>query len=229
MERAAIHENLVQKFGEAVLGLEAEGFDRHCDVAPEKIAEVARYLRDEPDLAFDTLMCLSGLDWDGYDEAGKGKSVAILGYNIDGTPETSDRVAEGDFGVVYSLYSHLRDHKFSLRVRVPRGVAKVPSVWDVWATAQWHEREAWDLVGIRFDGHPDLRRILLEDHWVGHPLRKDYQMPDQWDGVPLTGKPYSDDNRPGAKSSPPPAAPPPETPPAGEAQIDRTDETKSES
>ncbi len=58
----------------------------------------------------------------------------------------------------------------------------MPTVSRVWPTAAWHEREAWDLLGIRFTGHPDLRRILLEEDWVGHPLRKDYQMPGTWDG-----------------------------------------------
>jgi NADH-quinone oxidoreductase subunit C len=196
MEYKAIHEKLVEKFGAAVLALDESGVEPHCDIEAGQIAAVAQYLRDEPDLDFDSLMCLTGIDWDGYDEAGKGKSVAILGYNADGTTETSDRVAEGDFGVVYNLYSHARMHKFTLRVRVPRDVAEVPTVGLIWPTAQWHEREAWDLVGIRFAGHPDLRRILLEETWEGHPLRKDYQMPDQWEGVPLAGRPYSDDTRP---------------------------------
>jgi len=145
-------------------------------------------LRDEESLDFNQLMCLSGIDWDGLDENGKGKSVAILGYLPDGTPEASDRVGDGDFGVAYDLYSHSHNHKFTLRVRVPRDNAVVPTVTGAWLTASWHEREAWDLLGIRFDGHPDLRRILLEEHWVGHPLRKDYVMPASWDNVPLNGK-----------------------------------------
>jgi NADH:ubiquinone oxidoreductase subunit C len=135
-------------------------------------------------------MCLSGIDWDGYDENGKGKSVAILGYTDEGKPETSDRVAEGELGVAYHLYSHQHDHKFTLQVRLPRDRATVPTVSGVWPTASWHEREAWDLMGITFAGHPDPRRILMEESWVGHPLRKDYQMPGQWEEVPLEGQPY---------------------------------------
>ena len=77
----------------------------------------------------------------------------------------------------------------------------MPTISDVWATASWHEREAWDLLGIRFTGHPDLRRMLMEDHWVGHPLRKDYQMPDQWDGTPLGGRPLSVNPFPKAEDS----------------------------
>ena len=188
MEQKAIYELLAGKIGAAALGFNDEGVESYADVAPEKIAEAALFLRDDEQLDFNQLMCLSGIDWDGYDENGKGKSVAILGYAGDGKPETSDRVAEGDFGVAYSLYSHEKKHKFTLRVRVPRDKAAVPTVINVWSTAGWHEREAWDLLGIRFVDHPDLRRMLMEEHWVGHPLRKDYQMPDQWDQVPLDGK-----------------------------------------
>ena len=160
-------------------------------VVADKIHDAALFLRDDDRLRFDQLMCLSGIDWDGFDTNGKGKSVAILGYTEDGKPETSDRTADGDLAVAYHLYSHELDHKFTLQVRVARDVASVPTVSDVWSTAGWHEREAWDLLGIRFAGHPDLRRMLLEDHWEGHPLRKDYTMPDRWDGVPLDGKPLS--------------------------------------
>ncbi len=188
MEQKAIYELLAGKIGAAALGFNDEGVESYADIAPEKIAEAALFLRDEEQLDFNQLMCLSGIDWDGFDEAGKGKSVAILGYSADGKPETSDRVGEGDLGVAYSLFSHEKKHKFTLRVRVPREKAAVPTVIDVWSTAGWHEREAWDMLGIRFEGHPDLRRMLLEDDWVGHPLRKDYQMPAQWEQVPLEGK-----------------------------------------
>jgi len=192
MEAKAIYELLAGKVGEGVRGLEAaESLEPFAVVDPARLVEACTFLRDDERLKFDQLMCLSGIDWDGYDEDGKGKSVAILGYTDDGRPETSDRTAEGDLGVAYHLYSHTHDHKFTLQVRVPRGAAAVPTVSGVWPTAGWHEREAWDLVGVDFPGHPDLRRILLDEEWVGHPLRKDYVMPDRWSGVPLEGQAYS--------------------------------------
>jgi NADH-quinone oxidoreductase subunit C len=191
MEQAAIHELLTGKFGDAITAWHGEGVEPHALVAADRIVEIARFLREDERLSFDLLMCLSGIDWDGYDEAGKGKSVAILGYTEDGRPETSEREAEGDLAVAYHLYSYRYEHKFTLQVRVPRAQATVPSVSGIWPTAAWHEREAYDLVGIRFSGHPDLRRILLEDSWEGHPLRKDYRMPAAWQGVPLEGRPYS--------------------------------------
>ena len=202
MDQKEIYELLADKLGPAALGFDEEGVDAHAEVTPASIATACEFLRDDPRCAFNQLMCLSGIDWDGYDEAGKGKSVKILGYTDEGQPETSDRVGEGDFGVVYNLYSHRLRHKFNLRLRTPRDQATVPTVSKIWSTAAWHEREAWDLLGIRFEGHNDLRRILLEDHWVGHPLRKDYQMPDNWDGVPLYGQAYSENPFPQPEPTP---------------------------
>jgi len=192
MEKAAIYKLLVEQLGdEAALGWDDTGPQPIATIASTQINAAARFLREDPRLDFDLLMCLSGIDWDGLDENGKGKSVAILGYQEDGKPETSDRVAEGDLGVAYHLYSYQHEHDFALQVRVPRVNPVVPTVSDIWPTAAWHEREAFDLVGIEFGDHPDLRRILLEDGWQGHPLRKDYQMPERWQEVPLHGQPYS--------------------------------------
>lgn len=190
MEHKAVYELLAGRIGAGALAFHEDPLEPWAEIAPGSVAEACSFLREDARLDFDQLMCLSGLDWDGYDETGKGKSVGILGYTEDGKPETSDRKATGDLGVAYHLYSHALRHKFTLRVRVPRDQAVVPTVSGVWATAAWHEREAWDLLGIRFAGHPDLRRMLLEESWVGHPLRKDYVMPAAWEGVPMDGKPY---------------------------------------
>jgi NADH-quinone oxidoreductase subunit C len=130
---------LVQEFDDQVL-------NPYIKVAPECVAEVARYLRDEPDLLFNYLMCLSAVDY------GAGKTL----------------------GVVYHLQSIPLLHQIVLKVELPRESPVVPSVALIWRTADWHEREAYYLFGIRFEGHPDLRRIFLPDDWEGHPLRKDY-------------------------------------------------------
>ena len=192
MEHKAIYDLVAERLGAAALAFHEDPLEPWAELDRAGLVEACTFLRDDPRLAMDQLMCLSGLDWDGYDEDGKGKSVAILGYTEEGVPETSDRVAEGDLGVAYHLYSHSQRHKFTLRVRMPRADAAVPTVSGVWSTAAWHEREAWDLVGIRFTGHPDLRRMLLDDEWTGHPLRKDYEMPAEWSGVPMKGQPYSE-------------------------------------
>jgi NADH-quinone oxidoreductase subunit C len=107
--------------------------------------EMAQMLRNDPKLRFDFLCCLTGMDYEEHME------------------------------VIYNFYSLELDHYLCIKVKMPRSNPKVISLEPVWKTADWHERESYDLFGIEFIGHPNLTRILLEDDWVGHPLRKDYQ------------------------------------------------------
>jgi len=111
----------------------------------------------------------------------RGKSYEVLlalkGMGLDylNCISSVDRIASGEFEAVYNLSSLNEPAKAMVRVRVPREDPVIRSVVPIWNAADWHEREAYDLMGIRFDGHPDLRRILTSEDWVGHPLRKDYQ------------------------------------------------------
>ncbi len=111
----------------------------------------------------------------------RGKSFEILaalkgmGFDYLNCLSSVDRIASGELEAVYNLSSLEEPTKALVRVRVPREDPVIPSVVSLWSAANWHEREAYDLMGIRFDGHPDLRRILTSEDWVGHPLRKDYQ------------------------------------------------------
>jgi NADH-quinone oxidoreductase subunit C len=89
----------------------------------------------------------------------------------------------GKLGVVYHLHSMKWNHKIVIKVEVPAENPHVPSVESVWKTANWHEREAYDMIGVIFNGHPDLRRMLLPEDWVGHPLRKDYQVQEFYNGM----------------------------------------------
>jgi NADH-quinone oxidoreductase subunit C len=143
---AEIHVRMKEHFGEPVLAFEESAPNPYTKLAPEVVAEVGQYLKNEPELQFNYLMCLSGMDY------GSGKNL----------------------GVVYHLQSMTLMHQIVLKVEVPRESPSVPSVAFLWRTADWHEREAYDLFGIRFEGHPDLRRIFLPDDWEGYPLRKDY-------------------------------------------------------
>lgn len=95
-----------------------------------------------------------------------------------------DYVADGKMAVVYDLWSFSLDHTFAVKVFCPRENPAVPSVADLWPAADWHERETYDLLGIHFPGHPDLRRILCADDWIGFPLRKDYVFPREYHGIP---------------------------------------------
>jgi NADH-quinone oxidoreductase subunit C len=121
---------------------------------PSAMRDIAFFLRDEPSLVFDSLLLLSSLD--------------------NGNRSLS---------VVYHLESTHHGHQLALKVTVPTEHAHVPSITDVWLHANWQEREAWDMMGIHFDGHPDPRRILLEDDYPGHPLRKDFKEPDFYHGM----------------------------------------------
>jgi NADH-quinone oxidoreductase subunit C len=117
-------------------------------VAGDRLLETAAHLRDEPGAQFDACADVTATDW----------------------PPRPDR-----FDVIYSLYSTRLRHRVRLKVRVAEGHA-VPSVSGVWPAANWLEREVFDMFGIRFEGHPDLRRILMPDEWQGHPQRKDYPL-----------------------------------------------------
>lgn len=146
MSPEQIEQKLRERFGDAILftrvglnGLEAK-------VEPQRLVEICQFLRDDPELDFNFLRCISAVDW----------------------------LNDGEFEVAYHLFSFRHRHEMVIKVRVPRHTPRVPSVTSIWRTANWHEREAYDLMGIVFEGHPDLRRIFLPEDWVGHPLRKDY-------------------------------------------------------
>ena len=151
-----IYTKLKDKFGDSTLSFQEAVADSFIVIAPEVIADVARYLAEDSALAFDSLMCLSGVD---------------LG------------VKESDFEVVYHLFSMTHRHNTVLKVVLPKEDPHVPTVENVWKTANWHEREAYDLYGIVFEEHSDPRRILMPDDWEGHPMRKDYKDPEFYRGM----------------------------------------------
>lgn len=114
-------------------------------VTPHDLRKLAEQLNSDPDMAFDYMFCLTGVDW-----------VTHL-------------------MVVYHLYSTKNDHYVVMKVKIEdRENPEVETLCDIWKTAEFHEREVYDLYGVKFLNHPDLRRILLEDDWVGYPMRKDY-------------------------------------------------------
>ena len=125
-------------------------------ILPENWREIAKLLKNESDLDFDYLMCISSYD------KGDGKI----------------------YGVAYNLFSTIKNHYLEVRVEVEDGKS-IPSIVNLWKTANWHEREAYDMMGIQFEGHPNLTRILLSDDWEGHPLRKSFKEPDYYHGMPV--------------------------------------------
>ncbi len=155
MEIAAIRRLLHDKLGAAVGVVEEGPHYESIRIDDDAVERAAMLLRDTPELRFDCLSNLSGCDYPG----------------------------RGAIDIVYDLYSYEFDRSLVLRVSTRRGDPLVDSVERVWPAANWLEREVFDLLGVRFRGHSDLRRILLPEDWVGHPLRKDYVEPEQYHGI----------------------------------------------
>jgi NADH-quinone oxidoreductase subunit C len=164
---------LEERFGPAVTGKKLDAIDPWASLDVGRLVEVCRFLRDDPRLAFDLLNCVSVVDYLETDP----KKAPKAGF-------------DPHLEVVYHLSSFAHRHRFVLKLILPRwkdGVTgrlpEVPSVSGLWATADWHERECFDLGGVMFTGHPDLRRILLAEDWEGHPLRKDYEFPLEYHSI----------------------------------------------
>ncbi len=173
MTAEQIIEAVEKKFGDRVKSKNLQALDPFIVVEPGDLVEVCRFLRDDPALRFELLNCISGVDYFEPDP----KKVAKAGF-------------EPHLEVVYHLSSFTHRHRLVLKLMLPRwkgdkagDLPEVPSVTSIWSTADWHEREVYDLSGIWFTGHPDLRRILLSEDWVGHPLRKDYEFPLEYHGI----------------------------------------------
>ena len=184
-----IHKALLEKHEDAILGFHGEASQPYVEVDPMRIHELADTLKNE--LGFDRLHTTTGVDYEGIDEKGRGKHREINQYEEDGTVRLVEGEATGELGVVYHLESLTSGDRIVLKVRLDRNEPEVESVSGVWRTALWCERETYDFYGIEFLNHPDLRRILLPEDWVGWPLRKDYQMPRAYHDVPLEGLPLA--------------------------------------
>ncbi len=141
-------EKLKARFTKSILEVAEFRGELTIIVRKEDIVPTCQFLRDDPELSFNFLSDLCGIDW------------------LERKPR---------FDVVYNLYSIQKNHRVRLKVQVEDGET-IPSVTSVWGTANWHEREVFDMFGIRFEGHPDLRRILMPEDWEGHPLRKDFPL-----------------------------------------------------
>ncbi|QKJ30213.1 NADH-quinone oxidoreductase subunit C [Mucilaginibacter mali] len=164
MTLAEVKQLLTDKFGEQVIaGEELTGLQPALLINPAEITRVCLELRDNPATYFDFLSCLSGVDYG---------------------------VEDGRFGVVYHLTSIPYQTQLVLKVSIVHDrtgdtLPHFPSITAVYKAADWHEREAYDMYGIYFDGHPDMRRLLMPDDWEGFPLRKDYHNAEYYKGIKI--------------------------------------------
>ncbi|MGD0828680.1 MAG: NADH-quinone oxidoreductase subunit C [Desulfobaccales bacterium] len=143
--------NLLQaKFPDELLEVVEFRGETTIVVKPGRLVDICRTLRDDPESSLRYLSMIAGMDY---------------------LPQSPR------FGLVYNLYSHKNHNRITLKTLLTDDAApRADSVTPVWSTANWHEREIYDMMGIRFNGHPDLRRILMPSDWVGHPQRKDYPL-----------------------------------------------------
>ena len=159
MDAQAIFEHLRARFGDAVSDFSTENTrDPFFKVRAGAWPEVARALRDDTALRFDFLDVITAVDF----------------------------IKQDRIDVVYHLFSYALRHAVVVKIELPRAAPKVPSVTQLWKSADWQEREQYDLLGVEFVGHPDLRRLLLPDDWEGHPLRKDFRERSSYNGMPTT-------------------------------------------
>ncbi|MGA3033392.1 MAG: NADH-quinone oxidoreductase subunit C [Terracidiphilus sp.] len=164
-------------------------------LAPPSAIAVATFLRDDPGLAFDSLSNVTGVDWPDKEIAEKVKVTRQVSKMVDGVEQTVEetvdearkRIELGCLEAVYHLYSVAKKHgPLVLRMRTANRTDQVelPSLTPIWRSAEFQEREIFDLYGIVFTGHPDLRRILMWDGFKDHPMRKDYVEPDDYEYEP---------------------------------------------
>jgi NADH-quinone oxidoreductase subunit C len=152
-----IFEKMKNEFGDVIIEFKDEVHsDPFIVVEASKIFDICHTLRDDNDFLFDYLSCLSGLD------------------------------KKDDLQVVYHLYSMTHRHTIVIKASVPKENPNIPSVERIWKAADWHEREAYDMLGIIFDGHHNLIRILTPYDWEGYPLRKDYKEPEYYNGIKVS-------------------------------------------
>ncbi len=148
-----VAELLEAKFPGSIVQLE-EPSDQFIQLNPDQWQNIAKYLLETPDLLFDSLQCITGVDLD-----------------------------EETLESRYNLHSMTHFHKIEVRISTSKDDPKIPSVETIWRIADWFEREVYDMYGIIFEGHRDLRRMLLPEDWEGWPLRKDYETPQEYHGM----------------------------------------------
>jgi NADH-quinone oxidoreductase subunit C len=166
VDARGIFDLLTGRFGDTVHGFVAAATadakegprEPFFAVRAERLLEVMSALRDDPALRCDFLQNLTAVDW----------------------PKTET------MQVVYHLHSYPHRHEVVVKLDLPRARPRAPSLASLWKNADWLEREQYDLLGVVFEGHPDLRRLLMPDDWVGHPMRKDYREAAEYRGMPTT-------------------------------------------
>ncbi|UCE64906.1 MAG: NADH-quinone oxidoreductase subunit C [Candidatus Zixiibacteriota bacterium] len=146
---SVIEEKLKKEYSDKIIELYSFRGDLNVVIKPSDLIEICRFLKTDSELRFNFLSCITAVDYMG--------------------------IREKRFEIVYILYSIPKRHRVIIKIRVDDG-EEAPSLTPLWDTANFQEREIYDMFGIRFTGHPDMTRVLMDDDWVGHPQRKDFPL-----------------------------------------------------
>jgi NADH-quinone oxidoreductase subunit C len=167
-------------FPDAVISTHCYRGDETVVLRRESLFEVARFLKEDPALLMNLLVDVTAVDYSAFGKRPARAFFASSGVAVRPASQIPDAdpwlgpVGHARFAVVYHFFSLTHKHRLRLVVPLDEADAEVDSLTSLWAGANWLEREVWDMFGIRFRGHPDLKRILMYGEFVGHPLRKDY-------------------------------------------------------
>jgi NADH-quinone oxidoreductase subunit C len=180
MDAAALIQALSERFADGVKSSHAYRGDATIVIARECLLDLARTLKDDAALQMNVLMDLTAVDFSAFGKKPSPAFFASSGVAVRPAAELPDEhpwpgpPGPARFAVVYHFFSLSLKHRLRVEVPVEETDAELDSVTSLWAGADWLEREVWDMFGIRFRGHPNLKRILTYEQFVGHPLRKDY-------------------------------------------------------
>ncbi len=180
MKNSSLIELITGRFPEVVSASHTYRGDETVVLRREFLLDVARFLKEDPALQMNFLMDLTAVDYSTFGKSPAPAFFASSGVAVSPSSQIPDEdpwpgpPGEVRFVVVYHFYSLQHKHRLRLMVPVAEADAELDSLTSLWAGANWLEREVWDMFGIRFRGHPDLKRILMYEEFEGHPLRKDY-------------------------------------------------------
>ncbi len=177
---ASLIESVGQRFPQSVMASHSYRGDDTVVLRREDLHRVAQFLKDDPALQMNFLMDLTAVDYSAFGQGPAQAFFASSGVALRPSSQIPDEdpwpgpPGGGRFAVVYHFFSTTHKHRLRLVVPVQESAPEVDTVCDLWPGANWLEREVWDMFGVDFHGHPDMRRILMYDEFEGHPLRKDY-------------------------------------------------------
>ncbi len=180
MNTSSLIASVTDRFPDAVSASHSYRGDATFVLRRESLLEVARFLKEDPALRMNFLMDLTAVDYSAFGKEPAPAFFASSGVAVSPSPQIPDENPwpgppdPSRFAVVYHFFSMAHKHRLRLVVPVEEAVAEVDSLTGLWPGANWLEREVWDMFGIEFRGHPDLKRILMYEEFEGHPLRKDY-------------------------------------------------------